>query len=372
MLLDRPMPDKAEGLSLETVPRLLGQALLFGRQTDREARLEVMGVAADEVSAVMALVREAAGEAIAQQANQEVTGEWSASQKLLRAAWQPPRDVSSDQLRAMVSQHMRHAILEQWPDLKLGVLDGRSPREAAGDEKYRLRVLAAILVLAHWTEQAPGQIDLNELRSSLGLPALGPIDPREQPVAELPASRLGRVEVEGLSDDDLISAYYHAGTFGVRPAMRKFAEAVVARPSFADRDEQLDAYATLARTEENIARALEYIDAGRRATETKKRSSGSWDLMELSLRFAQHNGQEAMRLIEHLQKHHLEEPGVAETLTRMLIDVGLLRPDGTPAIGPEMGEAGMAEEPAAAEPGKLWTPDSAEPSGGGGKLWTPG
>ena len=38
-----------------------------------------------------------------------------------------------------------------------------------------------------------------------------------------------------------------------------------------------------------------------------------------------------MRLIEHIQKQHIEEPGVGETLTQMLIDVGLLRPDGTPA-----------------------------------------
>ena len=29
----------------------------------------------------------------------------------------------------------------------------------------------------------------------------------------------------------------------------------------------------------------------------------------------------------------------------------------------------MAAEPA--EPGGLWTPDSAQPGGGGGKLWTP-
>ena len=55
----------------------------------------------------------------------------------------------------------------------------------------------------------------------------------------------------------------------------------------------------------------------------------------------------------------------------MLVEVGLLRPDGTPAFGPgtPQPEMAAAEQPAA-EPGKLWTPDSAEP-GSGGKLWTP-
>ena len=56
----------------------------------------------------------------------------------------------------------------------------------------------------------------------------------------------------------------------------------------------------------------------------------------------------------------------------MLIDVGLLRPDGTPAVCPGGPEPAMAaaEDPAA-EPGGLWTPDSAQPGSGGGKLWTP-
>ena len=135
MLLDRPMPESAEGLSLETVPRLLGQALLFGRQTDCEARLDVMGVAGDELQAVKDMVREAAGDALDPQPKEEVVGHWSASQKLLRAAWQPPRGASAEQLRTLVDQHRRDAILNRWPELKLGILDGRSPREVAGVDR---------------------------------------------------------------------------------------------------------------------------------------------------------------------------------------------------------------------------------------------
>ena len=374
MLLDRPMPESAEGLSTETVPRLLGQAMLFGRQTDREARLEVMGVVGDELSSVTDMVRETAADAVNPQPEPEVVGHWSASQKLMRAAWQPPRDTSPEQLRAMMNQQRREAILDQWPDLKLGLLDGRSPHEAAADPTCRVRLLAAILVLEFWSERVPGQLDFNELRAKLDLPLLGPIDPRQQPLDDLPTFRLGRLNVESLSDEELIGVYYRAGAFNMRPALKKFAEAMVARPSLADSDERVHAYTMLAQTEEDVTRALEYVDQGRRAAEAKNESSASWDLMELSFRFAARDGKEAMRLIEHLQKHHLEEPGVGESLTRMLVDVGLLRPDGTPAFGPNVPEPAMsaADEPASAA-GGLWTPDSAEPGGGdgGGKLWTP-
>ena len=49
-----------------------------------------------------------------------------------------------------------------------------------------------------------------------------------------------------------------------------------------------------------------------------------------------------------------------------------MHPDGTPVQVPEGEETmAVAEGPAGAEPGKLWTPDSPQ-SGGGGKIWTPG
>jgi hypothetical protein len=75
--------------------------------------------------------------------------------------------------------------------------------------------------------------------------------------------------------------------------------------------------------------------------------------------------------LEHIQSRHVEEPGVGEALQQMMIDVGLLHPDGTPVAMPEEEPAmAGAAEPAAA-PGGLWTPDSAQPGSGGGKLWTP-
>jgi len=374
LLLDRPMPESAEGLSLENTPRLLCQVLLFGRQTDREARLELQGVAGDEITAVTGLIREIAGDAVAPSAEikQEVVGHWSASQKLLRAAWQPPRDASRQQLGQLSEEYQRRAVVEQWTELKLGAFGGRSPREAAGDPACRTRLLAAIMVLEFWSQRLPGRIDFNQVRAVLDLPTLEPIDPRQHAPGELPTVRLERLSVEELSDEDLLLAYYRVSAFAIRPAVRKFAEAIINRPSLANSDQRIHAYAALVRNEEDLTRALEYLEQGRRAAEAKKQSSATWDLMELSLQIAAGDGRQVMRLIQHLQERHLEEPGVGETLTRMLIQVGLLRPDGTPAVGPGASPAEMAatQQPAA-EPGKLWTPDSVEPGPSGGKLWTP-
>jgi hypothetical protein len=227
------------------------------------------------------------------------------------------------------------------------------------------------MVLEHWLERTPGDFDFNRLRGCLGLPVLGPVEPSEHLVASLPLVRLARLTIEQLSDDDLVLAYRRAAAFAVRKAVRRFAQAIVERSSLKGRTEQLQAYGTLARTAEDPDQALEYVNQGRAATEAAGHSNASWDLLELSLRFGRREGHEAVRLVEHIQAHHMEEPGVGESLQRMLMEIGLLRPDGTPTFGPHAQPPSYADDDAAAEPSKLWTPDAAESSSGGSKLWTP-
>ena len=183
------------------------------------------------------MVNAVAADAVEPEPKQEVIGHWSASQKFLRAAWQPPRDAHlPDQLRRDDGRSIdSDAILDRWPELKLGVLDGRSPREAAGDPACRTEVLAAILVLAQWTARLPGEIDYNELRARLGLPVLGPIDAKQQPIDELPVVRLGRVNRDGLSDKDLTRPI-------IAPARSTFAQPCGSspRPSSAAEPRRLD------------------------------------------------------------------------------------------------------------------------------------
>ena len=182
--------------------------------------------------------------------------------------------------------------------------------------------------------------------------------------------RLVQLVVERLSDDELSLVFDRAGELAIRRAERKFAQAIIERPGFAKSEERLLALATMAQTEQDLSEALKYCDQGRRAAEAMRHSNVTWDLMELSFHCVHHNGPEATRLIEHIHQRHIREPGVAQALTNLLIQMGVLVPEGAPGVGPEAAEPAMAAaaEPAA-EPTKLWTPDSAQP--GGGKLWTP-
>jgi hypothetical protein len=370
-LLNRAVPPSADGLTLETMPMLAGQAMLFGRQTDREARLEVLGVAADEAASLVAWLRSLAGDAVDAEARQETMGKMSASRELLQRKWHPPRGMAQEQLAAMAAQHLRGMLLEQWPARPLALLAGQTPRQAAADPAQRIKLLAAIMLLQMWCDESPVKFDFDELRGALGLPLPEPIHAPVAVMATLPLTRLARVMVEQLADDALLLGFRRAGAFGVRKPLRTFAQAIVERPSLEGRPERQQAFSALAQTAEDFQQALGYVEQGRQAALAAKQSCASWDLLELSLCFGRGQGQEAMRLIEHIERQHIREPNVAETLTHMLIEVGALRPDGTPAPMPDGPEGDFAPAAdTAAEAGKLWTPDSQQ-AGQGGKIWTP-
>lgn len=371
LVCDRPVPETAEGVTPQTVSRFLGQALLFGRQTDREARLELSGVLSDDLEQLKALIREMAGDALDGEPEQHVMMRVSATRESLEPKWRAGPGLTGEQFRKLLYEARRYVLLEQWPRRELGVLDGNSPGQLAGDPAWQRTLLAAVLVLQSWVEARSWDFDFNELRRLLGLPTLEPIDPRQTPVRELPLVRLSRVVVEELSDQYLVALLHKAILFRARVAGRRLAEAVTDRPSFVGKKERVRAYRLLAELEQDPDRALRHIEEGRRATEAVQESCARWDLLELSLRSARGQGAEVMRLITHLQERHFEEPGVAEALTDFLIRVGALLPDGTPAPPPQPAQSSVVVGADQPEPqaGQIWTPESQKP--GGGKLWTP-
>ena len=371
-----PTDGKATESTAETTPRMLCQALLYGKQTDRQAELEVIDVVAYQLDHVKALLAEVAGDPLGGEPEQEATGRVSATQERFTCNWRLPAGVSREDFQRLSDQYIDNTVLETWPQSPLGLLDGKCPQEAADQQAYRVRLLAAIMVLESWLGQNGSGFDFNRLRSRLGLPVLEPIDPQQTPLYDLPMVRWSRVEVDKLPDESLLDGYRLAMAYGARAAMPSFARALVERSSLAGREERLMAFEMMARTADDSDQALKYLEDGRKEAGQAGGSCAHWDLLELPFRLERGEGPEASRLLEHIQSRHINEPGVARALTDLLVQCGVLRPDGTPAVPPG---APTADDPSlvipgqsTAEPGKLWTPESQKPTGDKPKIWTPG
>ncbi len=372
-LLDRAVPLSHTELTVDSVPRVLGHAMLFGRQTDREARLEVGGVTARDLDRVKDFLKEATGNWLGPPTHEEAVGQVSAAQDSLVRNWRLPDDITGEHFQQLSEQHWEKMFLEEFPQRGLPYLEGKSPQEAAGFSACHAKVLALLSLLDQWIVRSGIRFDTARLRERLGLPAPAAIDPDQKPLEKVPLVRLARVALEKLSDESLLMGFHRTLAFGARQAVRKFAAEVVHRTSLSGNEEQQHALMVLARSEENWDQAYQYLERGRNASKAAGKSCAPWDLLELPARLQRGEGERAVQLIQHVQRDHGKEHGVADALVDLLMRFGILRPDGTAALPmaqeAEPGIVVPGQE--GAQPGKLWTPDSQTPSGEKSSLWTP-
>ncbi|HVU89720.1 MAG TPA: hypothetical protein VHD36_20490 [Pirellulales bacterium] len=370
-LLDREAPRTGVGIAREAVPNIIGHVLVFGRQTDREARLE-MSLARPNLAAARDAIAQLCGDQLGPAGDEEKRGEISATQWALSWNGRLPEDTPVDEVHQLLVAQRRHAILDRWTQTPLAVLGGLTPAAAAKDPGQKIRLLGAILVLELSFQEASIGDVFTALRSKLGLPEPGPVDPAQNPVEDVPLARLHRVEWEKASDEALILGNRRAGFTAARLASRRIAEAALERESLKGRIDRAQLYGLLARLDDDTSRAINYLEKARTASEDANKSTAMWDLEELTLRLERGEPHEFSRLIQHIQAHHSREPGVAQALMQILVEAGLVTPDGRPVHVPQEATSPLVVPGAGAEPGKIWTPESEAGPGKKSALWVPG
>ena len=160
LLLDR-LPLTAENIATTTaeqVPCPVASMFLYEQETgnggepDRAARIEIVATAGRLAEEVQAWLNDLVPETRGVVPTMKLVSRLSASSQLLRCHWYLPSDLPSEPVFHLHDQFISHAILHQWTAMPLGVFGGKSPREAAADPAQHVKLMAAILVLEHWTE----------------------------------------------------------------------------------------------------------------------------------------------------------------------------------------------------------------------------
>ena len=218
VLLDKPMPESGVGITRDGVPRLAGVLAIYGRQTDRPERLELTIDKGPAFEAAVTALKQIAGDALGEVAEEKVIGTVSPTELALNWRWHPPRDTPADLRRKLADDERRAAIVERWPTLKQPVLDGKSPKEAASDADLRIPLMASVLILEQGTNSDRDAESITELRRDLNLPQPEPIDPAGQPINGLPLVRVPRLKMEAVSDEDLSILYRRAILVGAQVA----------------------------------------------------------------------------------------------------------------------------------------------------------
>jgi hypothetical protein len=375
VLLDRPMPETGANITRDAVPRLAGVLAIYGRQTDRPERLELTIDKGPAFEASIATLKEIAGDMLGDVVEEKVVGSVSRTEQALNWRWHPPRDTPPEVRRRLIEEERRAAIVERWPTLPQPALAGKTPQEASSDPQLRVPLLASLLVLEQGSNSDRDTESTAELRQSLSLPQPEPIEPAGQTVNGLPLVRVARLNLEAVTDDDLVVLYRRAILVGAQAALLRLAREAVRRPSMADRIPPADAYQRMIAAEQDPQRALALIQEARQQTQSVGQSTAAWDLAELELHITSGNVDEAKSMLARIERDHRDDPQVAAALYQLLYETGVI-PEQMPAQPRghvHAHPAAPALATSAAEPSgsKIWTPDSDRPAGGKSALWTP-
>jgi tetratricopeptide (TPR) repeat protein len=381
VLIDRPMPASVEGLESDQVPLQVAAIFIYGRETDRAARLQVVLPRDERFEPVLQQVSDIAGVPI-DAAAANIFGQSSRLVLLLSPRLIPPHGMSEDQRRECTREKIRHAIVHEWPRRPWQVLQGRTPIDAVSQPRGRVPVLAAILNLELLSDARQLDLDLNPLRQQLGLPTRDPFDPSGLDLSRLSLCRVSQVDVEKLPDEELQSLYHAFSSHHAPGTVRKLAVEILRRPGLHDKVDPVEVYAQLANVAFTTEETLEYLGQARQLAVSRGESPANWLVSELEVHLTRGDAAAAQRLLHEIQSRYMQVPGIPQALAEVLTQFGLLKPTGRPvesfdALPGEQAEAASRGAAAGLNSGGIWTPDSDRPSAAtpgqeSSKIWVPG
>ncbi|MEK6246837.1 MAG: hypothetical protein N2C12_01575, partial [Planctomycetales bacterium] len=376
LLLDKAIPEPVEsgvGIDIDAVPLVIGQCYLYGRQTDREARLEFV-VYEDNLPNSATVLNELFGDSIKPTDDKQVLSSISEAQRRLSWDWRLPNDIPATERRDLIERKHRRTLFDIWTALPNPVFDGKTPQEAANSAEHRNPLLAAILILEMSSGHSHSTLDYDQLRQQLGLPATTSIDPSGIDMRIFPLVRMSRVEVEQMDDEQLLVAFQRAAMMFAGSAIRRLAPEVLARESLEGKINKAEVYGVLSGQVPSSDEALELLNKAQAASNDAGESPAPWLLAELEIRLSRGESVEVEHLLRQLQSHHFNEPNIAQSVYELLARFGIIDPRTGPAAmaTPPVGAMPSAPETVPQTSDQIWTPDSAAPSNPKkSSIWTP-
>ena len=372
-LLDKPMVKSVVDLKLDDVPSVLGGILVYGKQTDREARAELSYYSSGDSEEGESWIKQYFEDRLGAEQSKETKEVSVESSVFLRSA-RPrfPMDGPADDIENLRKRYFTQKTLEVWPQTPFRVLEGNTPAEATKNPALRRSLLATLMRLEFSREVHVHGVNLDGLRAKLGLPRPEPIDPWKNDLNTLPAWKLQHLDTVKLSDEQLEQALRRSSLYVEARSLQLLAKESLARESMRPNFPEPILYGLLARSASFSGEALEYIDLAKKAAVELGDSPAVFMIAELQHLMQRHEVNKFMEVLNELRLRYLDQPGIAEQLQQTLSRLGV-------QFGPPDQPAGSDQPvpetvPPESESTGIWTPDSDKSTSEGDEpgLWLPG
>lgn len=363
VLTDKAQLETGVDVTMEQIPIAVATLYLFGKQTDRDARLELVLANLDGQDAATSVLQTICGDELGKL---EDTSDITEVPVLADAlSWNPvfPEDTPQELMQQLSLTQRENSFRDIFPTLQLQAFNGRTAEELALDFNHRTKVQATLLIIETNLQCRDYQTDLNFVREKLGLVPLESIDPTDVELSQITDVQLGRYDVTKMSTDQLAHSYQRCLVISFRKAIVAIAEEIIARDDKPQHLNLADVYGSLLETRSTNEERIELIEKAKQAALDANQSPAIWILREIPLRIMSGDTQKASDLMQTVEANHIEEPGIREHFYQLLMQLGIINPDGSPAGGPAAPAQPGIIDPSASAPqaGGVWTPGNQEP-----------
>ncbi|MFM7072591.1 MAG: hypothetical protein ACKO38_12450 [Planctomycetota bacterium] len=374
IVCDRVARDIAVPRTMDEVPVVLGRIYVFGRQTDRAARIELSTHDSDQLPVILlATLRDVCGEALGAAEPAKTYAKLPLLSVLRSPSFLGVAPTADDPEGQAIDQSLfprekvRRNLLDVWTSTPLKALDGKTPRDAANDSTLRVR-LTAIIGLAEQESASDEQSQLfDEVRERIGLSPEPRFSGPELDLESIPLYRFRRVDVDSLDDKTLCELLFKASRYSINDVKQSAATAVLARPSLQGNTARLVAVDAMIKASKSMAEASQRFDEAIALCKQLKLSHASFLLQKLNLLLMTGQGESAKSLINEIQRDFSGDNAVINGLLSIIKPFMRRMPDGRLSVQlPSFAAPGSAPSGAvpASKPSGLWTPDQGPPLAG--------
>jgi tetratricopeptide (TPR) repeat protein len=363
---ERPAEQNAAQVSLDALPNVLAQIVLYDAAESQQPRLVISGVAGSSFDTALEIVKAAAGElAVWSTEPPEAVDETPLELELFDWNWSLPKLPLGK--RHALEREQWQRVLERWLDQQQAALGGKSPKDAAGDPALRVPATAAVYVLDAVCQNRRHRLDLPGMLSRLGLEPLPPLTlAADVGPNALSLMQLHRLPPASLTDAQLSAVVNRAMLAYYDAFLEPVLQEALARPNLVPDHDLPRIYQTLVELtgqHGDLPNALHWIETARQKVfgpTAKFEDQWRWDLRELMLRLTDPG-----------------DPGLKGILRKFTQFYGPKLPQLRSYLGVILEEAGVESPwnsvlaPEMAASGGVWTPES-EAAAPAGKLWLPG
>lgn len=373
-ILDRDKPESLDQLPpIDEVPESIALVFVYGKQTDRDARIEIHDVRPRDLQSVK--------ERIASLIDGIELQESDSDPLPLLAAVQPqvaiiPFKAKQSEAEKLQAELMEARLADRIVDTEIPFLGGKTLRETANDDSLAFERIVAVRLIEQYDEiVSKSETLMDQVYQLSNLTAPENLHPEPADAEAIANEDLNRVHGDKLDAETLIYLLQRCQQVSATPAARRFAAQLIeAELTEEQQPAKMLAHMTLVNTAKQNDKALEALEKAKAFAVANQMPTAQLLLSEVSLRLAAGDPQGFQETIQSLTSQYGNDPEVMARLQQMLMAYGLIGPDGAPRSGGSPQAAGGNPSGAG---GGLWTPDQGQQpptqeGGGGSKLWVPG